>query len=346
MQNKFSKPIIILSAPRSGSTLLFDTLSKAPDLWTIGDESHAVIEHIPELSTVQRGFVSNALAAEDATEATKTKLLTRFQQLLRDRDGDTQAQHSQQPVRFLEKTPKNSLRVEFLKQLFPDALFIYLVRDPKENINSIIEAWLSGRFLTYPNLPGFNGRWSLLLTPNWQSLKDKPLPNIAANQWAISNQAIVDGLKDIADERKLIINYRQLVDTPEAVLKQICQFADLSFDHQLSEKCRDGLPLSQYTLRAPNPDKWVPKAHVIAPELEAYTSLVAEINQWLEKDGKLKLSTDISAEQIENARQHAAAVNTINTPAPVSNPQPGTTSRNALCPCGSGKRFKHCHGAM
>jgi preprotein translocase subunit SecA len=23
-----------------------------------------------------------------------------------------------------------------------------------------------------------------------------------------------------------------------------------------------------------------------------------------------------------------------------------TTSRNAACPCGSGKKFKHCHGAM
>ncbi|MGI4880825.1 MAG: SEC-C metal-binding domain-containing protein, partial [Janthinobacterium lividum] len=23
-----------------------------------------------------------------------------------------------------------------------------------------------------------------------------------------------------------------------------------------------------------------------------------------------------------------------------------TTSRNALCPCGSGKKFKHCHGAV
>jgi len=22
------------------------------------------------------------------------------------------------------------------------------------------------------------------------------------------------------------------------------------------------------------------------------------------------------------------------------------TSRNALCPCGSGKKFKHCHGAL
>ncbi|MEI9905060.1 MAG: SEC-C metal-binding domain-containing protein [Asticcacaulis sp.] len=22
------------------------------------------------------------------------------------------------------------------------------------------------------------------------------------------------------------------------------------------------------------------------------------------------------------------------------------TPRNALCPCGSGKKFKHCHGAL
>ena len=32
-------------------------------------------------------------------------------------------------------------------------------------------------------------------------------------------------------------------------------------------------------------------------------------------------------------------------PAPVQPPPAvGPVSRNALCPCGSGKRYKHCHG--
>ncbi len=39
-------------------------------------------------------------------------------------------------------------------------------------------------------------------------------------------------------------------------------------------------------------------------------------------------------------------------PASASKPNPadpsswGKVQRNALCPCGSGKKYKHCHGAL
>ena len=34
---------------------------------------------------------------------------------------------------MLEKTPKNSLRVPFLNAVFPQALFVYLYREPRES---------------------------------------------------------------------------------------------------------------------------------------------------------------------------------------------------------------------
>ena len=47
-------------------------------------------------------------------------------------------------LRFLEKTPKNALRVPFFARIFPDARFIFLWRDPRENIASIMQAWRPG----------------------------------------------------------------------------------------------------------------------------------------------------------------------------------------------------------
>lgn len=47
---QFERPVIIVSAPRSGSTLLFETICHAQSLWTIGDESHMVFEHIEKLN--------------------------------------------------------------------------------------------------------------------------------------------------------------------------------------------------------------------------------------------------------------------------------------------------------
>src|SRR5690242_15165909 len=64
---RFRRPVFIVAAPRSGSTLLFETLQRHPDLWTLGDESHAEIENIPGLSPRERGYESNALSAADAT---------------------------------------------------------------------------------------------------------------------------------------------------------------------------------------------------------------------------------------------------------------------------------------
>ena len=42
----FDRPLIILAAPRSGSTLLFETLAESPGVWTVGGESHSFIEGI------------------------------------------------------------------------------------------------------------------------------------------------------------------------------------------------------------------------------------------------------------------------------------------------------------
>jgi hypothetical protein len=94
--------------------------------------------------------------------------------------------------RFLEKTPKNSLRVPFFDRVFPDAQFIFLWRDPRENLSSIMEAWRSGNFRTYADLDGFTGPWSLVLPPGWRTLDGRPLEEIAAFQWDSTNRIVLD----------------------------------------------------------------------------------------------------------------------------------------------------------
>ena len=348
----FDRPIIILSAPRSGSTLLFETLCNVDNLWTIGDESHAVIEHIPQLSTVARGYKSNALTAEDADEKTITTLKGRFKELLRDRDGvSLTASESKQSIRFLEKTPKNSLRIQFLNKVFPDALFIYLVRDPRANINSIIDAWHSGHFQTYPMLPGFNGRWSLFLTPNWQSLQGKSTAEIATYQWQVANQTILKDLQNLGDDNRWqVINYDQLIDNPESVIKNLCDFIGLETDERLITKLKNGLPLSQYTLSKPSSIKWHQKAHIIKPFMSSLEPLLDKLNSALKGNEQNQITADIDQELVESSKAIAKAAQ-LETMSKVNAGQSNTysnanVSRNSPCPCGSGQRFKLCHGKL
>jgi hypothetical protein len=55
----FTKPIFIVSAPRSGSTLLFETLINSSHLWSIQNESHAIYAKFPEL-TFENGAQDSA----------------------------------------------------------------------------------------------------------------------------------------------------------------------------------------------------------------------------------------------------------------------------------------------
>lgn len=259
---RLTRPLIIVAPPRSGSTLLFETLAASPDLWTIGGESHAVIEGIGGLAPADRGWDSNRLTAIDATPPVVEALHDRFLGELRDRDGAPATEAG--AVRLLEKTPKNSLRVGFLDAVFPDALFVYLHREPGPTIASIVEAWASGRFTTYPHLPGWPGRpWSLALTPEWRALAGRPLAEVAAAQWQATVSAALDELERLDPARWIGLDYDALVADPQAQVGRICAFAELRWDRELQA----GLPLSRNTLTPPDPDKWLAHEPELAPLL-------------------------------------------------------------------------------
>jgi hypothetical protein len=262
----FDRPVFIVSPPRSGSTMLFETLARAPRLFTIGDESHQLIEGVPQLSPESRNWDSNRLLADDATPAIAETLRRRFYEALRDRNR--QRPSPGQPVRLLEKTPKNSLRVAFLTRVFPEARFIYLYRDPRQVLSSMIEAWTTGRFRTYPQLPGWTGpAWSLLLVPGWRELSGRPLHEIVAAQWNAATRLLLDDLEALPVERCTIVRYDALVADPTAGIRRLHEAIGLDWD-----EAEVSLRLSKYTVSPPDADKW--RRH--AAEIEAVLPSLAE----------------------------------------------------------------------
>jgi len=263
---KFDRPIFIVSSPRSGSTLLFETLRRAPGLASIGGESHRLMEMIPAVSPASHGWESNRLAAADATHDVARLLRERFAEALMDRDG---APVAAWPARMLEKTPKNALRIPFLAAAFPEAHFVYLYRDPRPTLASMIEAWSSGGFRTYPQLPGWTGLpWSLLLTPGWRELIGAPLNQIVARQWAETTRILLDDLAALPPERRLTIRYERFVAAPQAEISALCQSLGLGWDQVLGA----ALPIARHTVSAPSAEKW--RTHqaaieAVAPIIEA-----------------------------------------------------------------------------
>jgi hypothetical protein len=255
------RPTFIVAAPRSGSTLLFETLAASSQVATLGGEAHWLIEEIPELRPDAPGVDSNRLLARHCTPAIAAHIVTRLLGRAQRADGSPAAADA--PLRFLEKTPKNALRIPFLTQVFPDARFIFLWRDPRENLASIIEAWRSGRWKTYNGLDGFDGPWSLLLPPGWRALRGRPLEEIAAFQWELANRTVLDDLAALDAERWTWVNYGELLADAAAVTTRLCRFLGIEADAALRERVAAPLPLSRFTQTPPAPDKWRANAALI-----------------------------------------------------------------------------------
>lgn len=265
----FDRPIFIISPPRSGSTLLFETLAQAPALYTIGGESHALIEGVPQLSITAHNCDSNRLTEADAAPAVAETLRQRFLSALRDRDGAAPRSY---PLRMLEKTPKNALRIPFLARAFPEARFVYLHRDPRQVMASMLEAWRPGRFRTYGNLPGWPAPyWSLVLVPGWRALAGKSLPEIVATQWETCTRIALDDLEALPPDRWIAARYDALNADWGGEVRRLCAALELAW-----YKPTDGpLPLARHTVTRPDPDKWRATADAFEPHMKLLDATMA-----------------------------------------------------------------------
>lgn len=256
-------PVIIVSAPRAGSSLLFEQLARVPGLWTIGGESHGIFRAFPQLRAQNPQLDSGRLDKSHAGAETCELLRACFLLLLRDHRGQSFLQRppEKRPPRatLVEKTPRNALNIAFLLEVFPTARFIYLHRDARQNTASLIEAWTvglqTGRFVTFRDLPNWDRPgWCFLLPPGWRSMIGKPLAEIAAFQWAAANEIVLEDLSRLERDRWLPLSYTDLVTDPRAALQDICEFCGV--DPLAAKDSEAEIPLSRTTLTRPDPDKW------------------------------------------------------------------------------------------
>lgn len=250
---RIERPLFIVAAPRSGSTLLFETLACTPQLATLGGEAHWLVEGIDALRPGAPGVDSNRLTRAHYSEAVGQAIVRTAGERLVDASG---AAVGTAVARLLEKTPKNALRIAFFDRIFPDARFVFLWRDPRENLSSIMEGWRGDRWITYPQLEGWDGPWSFLLPPDWRALRGKPLEEIAAHQWEAANRIALDDLAGLDRQRWCTLEYASLVAHPEAAIRRLCAFSGIEFDAALAQRVAAPLPLSRYTQTPPAADKW------------------------------------------------------------------------------------------
>jgi hypothetical protein len=118
-------PVFIVGSPRSGTTILGRVLDLHPDLkqWF---EPYFVWDKYFRLST------DDARTSEDATAKVIKEIRSSFRRYQRKAGCQF----------VLDKSPRNSLRIDFIRQVFPEARFIHICRDGRDSTLSINKEWL------------------------------------------------------------------------------------------------------------------------------------------------------------------------------------------------------------
>ncbi|MDJ0788663.1 MAG: sulfotransferase [Myxococcota bacterium] len=117
------RPIVIIGPPRSGTSLLMNVLGV-----------HADVVHVNEPRLTWRygnDGRSDWLRPEHATPAVREHIRREFAARVREGGGR----------RLVEKTPSNALRPAFVDAVFPDCLFVNILRHPYDTILSIRAGW-------------------------------------------------------------------------------------------------------------------------------------------------------------------------------------------------------------
>jgi len=111
-------------------------------------------------------------------------------------------------VYFVDKTPRYHLIIQEISELFPDAKFIFLFRNPLHIISSIMETFCDG---------GFYGLFRY---------------NIDITQ-GVGNLA--KGYK-LLETRAFALDYEDLVTDPKKALKGVCDYLELDFEPEMLQK--------------------------------------------------------------------------------------------------------------
>ncbi len=212
------RPFFVVSAPRSGSTLLrlildahprlavpppgwlFDLVY--PYLYSYGDLAQrsnlvALAEDILGTPTVGKWPLkpSPQALADAGVEPSFAGLYAALHRTYAESEGKQ---------RWGEKTPRNAFWMDEIKTLFPDARFIHIVRDGRDQAIDISDSVL------WPNSV-YSG----------------------ANLWQRYVMAIRDSAARLPADVFIEIRYEDLCASPEATIRRLCEFLQEEFDARM-----------------------------------------------------------------------------------------------------------------
>lgn len=210
--------VFVVGSGRSGTTLLAGVLNQLPGIWigketgfvprlveSVGDDLHewdderlgGLVQSVNSYLKVGRWSVLATVAgARRFWSETGTAGYAGFIRYVwsLDRAPDGRA------LRFTgDQSPSYVLALPLLEQLFPDARYVHIVRDPRDVVASILPLH-------------FGARSAGVAASDWNEY--------VSGWWAAEHR--------IAPERRLELRYEDLVTNPSATIERLASFFDVA----------------------------------------------------------------------------------------------------------------------
>lgn len=109
--------------------------------------------------------------------------------------------------------------IPFLDSVFDKVLFVQIKRDPVANVASVLEA--RKRQL------GTESAWYSFKIPEYEQLQGLDPITQSAGQVHFINQAVTRGLEQVAESRKLVVQYEKFCDDPHGVFDALVRKLDM-----------------------------------------------------------------------------------------------------------------------
>ena len=133
-ETDFQSPLIIIGAARSGTNIVRDTLVHVPGWKTWNcDENNLIWRH----GNIHRPH--DFFGVEQARPNVKKYIRNAFADF--EKKSDAQV--------IIEKTCASSMRIPFIKEIFPQARFLYITRDGRDVALSAAKRWTASVEIDY-----------------------------------------------------------------------------------------------------------------------------------------------------------------------------------------------------
>jgi len=235
------KPIFIIGAPRSGTTLLYQLLSQHPSLgWfskntlkkfltdkffrflTLRRRIYGLLSLPYDTSVYTEHFFSTNDYLVEAGQLWEETFKKDWDVIISEENLDilkntiVETLKEQKRIRFLSKVPKNSIRISTINKCFSNPQFIHIIRDGRVVVNSMLKKSVDEPY-DYFGIP-----LKRPINPELTKIEKHTL------QWIQVIQEIRKASKKLDETQYLELKYEELIHNPKKIMKKITNFCELT----------------------------------------------------------------------------------------------------------------------